>query len=376
MDEKPEFPKEDISNLKKEAINKELDSFINPKKDSKPLANQMTNPAPIPGIPEPTNLSAIGNMENKNPAIIKPVVRTYKSDVEETIQSGHLSSINIAISENKKILKQGQTDVEEVKKKKINKNIIIISIVLIVGGALTALVPYVLVQNQYGPKVEPVDPLAAQPIIITDTEEKINIKDLNLERVSLTLEERVEQSLIKLGQVKNIFLTKGDVPNEAILNADEFLKLIKANVPATLQRTLKPKYMFGMHNFNGNQKFLILKVGSYDTAFSSMLSWEDNLWQDFKDLFALKSTEPAIINTEVATDTEVLNPDSLNSSIIEIKKFQDASFSNKDCRIVRDNNGKIVFLYSIIDDSTIVITTSTDTLKEIVARINRAKVTQ
>ena len=116
--------------------------------------------------------------------------------------------------------------------------------------------------------------------------------------------------------------------------------------------------MFGMHNYNGNQTFLILKVGSYDTSFSGMLKWETNLWQDFKELFNLKSDMPV----------------SDNSYAIEVKKFQDATFDNKDCRIVKDSSGNIVFLYSIIDENTIVITTNTGTLREIISRINKARV--
>jgi hypothetical protein len=230
--------------------------------------------------------------------------------------------------------------------------------VLIVGGGLTFLVPQFLLQMKYGEKKVPVETVDSKPIMTVDISEKINLKDIDLSRVSTTLKERVLQSKTNLGQIKNIFFTEGDGVDEKLITASTFLTLIKSNIPSEIQRTLKDPYMFGLHNYNGNQKFLILKVGSYDTTFSGMLYWETNLWQDFKELFDLKS--------------ENSTPE--NSFAIEIRKFQDATFDNKDCRVIKDSGGNIIFLYSIIDENTIVITTSTDTLKEIINRVSKARV--
>lgn len=360
-----------VNTPEKKAVESQLDSFINPqKKNGAPILNPISfsdtlppiapiRPAMklnIPDIPEnaPVVAAPVSN------EIHKPIVRTYKSDVEETIQTGHVSSINIALAENKKMMGQMKNEELFEKKNKLNKNILIISLVLLVGGGAVFLVPYLLVQNQYGPKKAPVETVSSKSIITVDTEEKINTKDLNLARVASTLKERVDQSSTKLGQIKNIYLTEGDGVNEKLITSDKFMSLIGSNMPSEVQRTLKPQYMFGMYNFNGNQRFLILKVGSYDTTFSGMLKWETNLWSDFKELFELKSS----------TDTT-----GSSSFGLEIKKFQDATFDNKDCRVIKDDSGNIIFLYSIIDENTIVITTSTDTLKEIINRVGKARVT-
>jgi len=168
----------------------------------------------------------------------------------------------------------------------------------------------------------------------------------------------VIQSATKLGQIKNIYLTEGDGATEKLITSTKFLQLIGANVPPEIQRTLKDPYMFGLHNYDGNQSFLILKIGLYDTAFSGMLHWETTLWQDFKELFDLQA--------ENSTSSELV--------ALEAKRFQDATFNNKDCRVAKDSSGKIKFLYSLIDENTIVITTSVDTLNEIISRVSRTKV--
>ena len=342
----------------KETIANQLDSFINPTEKPKNNVNAVSYYSEGGIKTEP--LIKINSTQTVEEPLkkTKPIVRTYKSDVEETIQTGHVSSVNIALAENKKMMGQARLTEIEAKKAGINKNILIISIILIIGGALTFFIPQLLIQVQYGEKPAPVETVSSDPIMTVDLEEKMNTKDINLSRVSTTLKERIEQSATKLGQIKNIYLTEGEMTGERLITSTKFLQLIGANPPSEIQRTLKDPYMFGLHNYNGNQTFVILKVGSYDTTFAGMLLWETNLWQDFKTLFNLQ--------TEISTST--------NSFGVEIKKFQDATFNNKDSRIIRDSSGNIVFLYSIINENTIVITTSTDTLREILNRTTKARV--
>lgn len=350
---------QDIINLKtKETVANQLDAFITPSKKEVGTVNNVSYYSGSEIKTEPlvkvASTPIIETPQKQN----RPIIRTYKSDVEGTIQTGHISSINIAMAENKKMLGQIKMTEVETKKAVINKNILIISVILIIAGALTFFIPKLLIQMQYGAKPLPVETVSSKPIMLVDVEEKMNIKDINLNRVNTTLKERVDQSATKLGQIKNIFLTEGEGTAEKLITSSKFLELIKANVPSEIQRTLKDPYMFGLHNYNGNQRFLILKVGSYDTAFSGMLYWETNLWQDFKELFGLQS--------DISTSS--------SSFTTEIKKFQDATFNNKDSRVVKDFLGNIIFLYSIIDENTIIITTSTDTLKEIINRISKARV--
>ncbi len=334
--------KDDLDEKLREAVSGELSSYVNP---------------------QPTSNSAV-----KTP--VKPIIRTYKSDMEETIEAGHLSSINMAISENKKMMGRMKQGISEIKKSpvrsgKLNKNIIIISLVLVAGGAAAIFVPYFLVQKQNAPSTVASSTITAltQSIMTTDIEEKINIKDINLNGIDTTLKQRVDQSATNLGQIKDFVLTKGNGTNEAPILASEFLTMIKADVPPAISRNLLPQYMFGMHNYNGNQEFLILKVSSYDTTFSGMLLWETDLWQNFKNLFGLSDT--------AGSETPIASTSGQNSFGITVKRFQDAEFANKDCRVVKDDSGNIVFLYSIINPSTVVITTSSDTLKEIISRTSR-----
>lgn len=358
IEEKAGENKKDINEELRSAISNELSSYMNPKIGKTPEETMQNTPEKA--VEETISSLTEPKITESAPKQVRPIIRTYKSDVEETIQTGHISSVNIAIAQNQRMMRNVQeSGLEEPKKSKLNKSILIISIILILGGALAIFIPYFLVQNKYSST--PVKPETVKPsaIITTDLQEKINLNDINLNRVATTLKERVDQSATSLGQMKNIYLTEGDGVNEQLITSTKFLSLIKANLPPEITRTLLPQYMFGMYNYNGNQRFLILKVGAYDTTFSGMLSWEVNLWQDFKELFSLRSDE---------------STSSTSSLGIEIKKFQDDEFVNKNVREVKDSSGKIVFLYSILDNNTVAITTSVDTLKEIVSRLTKSKV--
>jgi hypothetical protein len=295
---------------------------------------------------------------------VRPIIRTYKSDVEETVKTNHLSSINMAISENARMLKRVANGENKIPEGKKNKNILIISLILLFGGMLAFLIPYLLVNKDTDPV--DIEIFNSETIITPDIDERIRLVDLNLNRVNYTLAERIEQSSTRLGQIKVFYLMESINQMEKTISAIDFLNLMRASVPANIVRTIKEPFTFGMHNFNGNQKFIILKVGAYDITYSGMLSWEETLWQDFKVLFELQETEPSIDDEQ--------SENQISDFVIDVKKFQDATFSNKDARVVKDYDGNIVFLYSIIDDDTIVITTSIDTLREIITRITRARI--
>lgn len=343
----------------REKIANQLDSLINPGEKPKNNVSAISYFSGSSIKTEPTIKINTPNIPEEQPKqIFKPIVRTYKSDVEETVQTGHISSINIALAQSRKMMGQAaQTQLEE-KKSTINKSVLILSIVLIIGGLSVFFVPKFLVQVQNAPEPTPIETISSKPIMTVDLQEKINIKDINLNRVATTLKERIDQSSTQLGQIKNLYLTEGEGVSEKLINATKFSQIIGLNMPSEIQRTLKDPFMFGMHNYNGVQTFLILKIGSFDTSFSGMLKWEINLWQDFKELFNLKS--------------ESIAPG--EPSAIEIKKFQDATFDNKDCRVVKNSSGNVIFLYSIIDQNTIVITTNTGTLREIINRMNKARI--
>jgi hypothetical protein len=332
----------------KNAVSSELSSYMNPH-----LNTEQATPEAPESAPDEPNAEPHSPFFEQQGIKSKPIIRTFKSDVEDTIQSQHLSSVNIAIAENKRMVERMQSVETEQKTAKKNYTIMIISAVLVIGGILAFAIPYFLVNRQ---NTEPTEQATSTAVITSDDEEKINIDSLNLNTIANTLAERVAEAAIRLGSIKDFYLTTGQDANEIPVDSTKFLTLINAHTPPEILRSLKPEYMFGMHNYNGNQEFLILKIGSYANAFSGMLAWEVDLWSDFKALFALP---------DISQNGQIKG--------IETPDFQDAVYNNKNTRVVKDSSGKNLLLYSIIDNNTIVITTSADTLREIISRSLKAQ---
>ena len=87
-----------------------------------------------------------------------------------------------------------------------------------------------------------------------------------------------------------------------------------------------------------------------------MLTYEVDMWKNFRDLFGLVDPDVAL-----ATTTDPFAD--------VVKSFKDIVIKNKDCRAVEDSRGNILLLYCIPDKETIVITTSSNTFKEILLRM-------
>ena len=51
------------------------------------------------------------------------------------------------------------------------------------------------------------------------------------------------------------------------------------------------------------------------------------------------------------------------------KDFEDGIVQNKNSRILKDNDGNIVLMYVFVNDTSILITNSEDTSKEIITRL-------
>jgi len=347
----------------------ELDKYLNRGSQDNdvtpPSVNQQTKTDTIGGSPDIPDLypgQTLKNLQKEVPQT-KSVIRTYKSDMEETIRSQHLSSLNIAIAENDKMVRRMTDDgVEEEKKADKNYKIFILIIILIVAGISVFAVPYFLVKKQTTP-TETEETISNSSLIVFDTAERVNIDELNKDRIAKTLGERVDQISITLGSIRQFYITEGEGDSVQVITAKKFLELIKARVPDGISRTTKDPFMFGMHSFNGNQKFLILKVGSYETTYAGMLVWENALWYDFSELFGLKAA-----NEIDSSGRPILGED--------VRKFQDVVIKNKDVRAIKDAEGKITFLYSVVDKNTVVFTTSQDTFKEILNRMDKMSVTR
>lgn len=152
-----------------------------------------------------------------------------------------------------------------------------------------------------------------------------------------TLADARQSARISLGEIQHFVITKDGVPAKP----GEVLTLLGA--PQALARNAV-KLMIGVHAFDRNQPFLIVTTSFYDLSFQAMLSWEETMAETLQDFVRPAATagEPPLLS------------------------FSDVIFKNLD---VRQNVGGWPLLYTFVSKDTLIITTNTNTLNEILTRL-------
>lgn len=334
--------------LSSNKINDEVSSYLND------LGGE-NNPPPGAGparVPE----------EKKN--LKQSIVRTYKSDAEEAIKMEKMSSMSIAIAEEKKKRSYDPIAPSAGNPKSKRVFLFVISLIFVFAGIGAFNFNYVKEKINIAPA--PKKGLEIESLITTDSNAELNLSELSKKDAVSSLLELITLAAIKPNSIQNIYAAKNVVENKntikKLVESKEFLPLISSKIPDILLRSLASEYMFGIHSWNGNQPFIILKTDSYENAFAGMLAWEKNIAGDLSSLFP-RNIPPSM--QEGTTTTE---------QILSYKKdFEDVLVKNRDTRALRDGSGNIFLIYSLSDKETVIITSNADTLSELFDRALRSR---
>ena len=181
------------------------------------------------------------------------------------------------------------------------------------------------------------------------------------------------------GNIHELIITnEGNRVTEA-----EMLTLMQIDAPDILKRSLTNPWMLGIYTdeLGGKDVFVAATTNFFQNTFAGMLQWENIMADDLK-LYI--SSARGIVNAPAVSSTvEVLGtngsttpPAQPPSSSIEQYytlrgQFEDRIIMNKDVRVFRTTDRKILFLYSFINNSTLVFTTKEKTLVEILNRLEK-----
>jgi hypothetical protein len=291
----------------------------------------------------------------------KSSIRTYKDDIEEAIQTSHLSSVNIAMAENDKM--RGRLIAENAGiagpsgAYSKNKIALLISILLVVIGIGAIGITY-LVKNQSSNTIIPTQVITS--IITTEYKDELNVNSVVKNRFLSALASKINDIQIPVNNIYNVYITTGASTTKRLINSGEFVAFTELRMPDMIKRTLASNFMVGMYSSTQNLPFIIFKTSSFENTYAGMLEWEKYLEKDFSVLFRFSDTNA---NGGLAAS---LTPTTQ-------KTFTDAVIVNQNARVLRDADGKITFLYAILDKNTIVLTVNDTAFKEIVSRLNKEK---
>ena len=287
-------------------------------------------------------------MENLEPTKI-PKVQTYADDMVGALQDGGENLVKNIIQE--------QAQQEHMKRAmtvQSRKNILyMILAVLIVLSAIAGVVALFIYQKknetvEVAPRVT--------PILFTDKTELIEIEGFSKRDISSSVKNLVHVTTLELGKIREISLTE----NGQSVGLERFLKLTEGNFPIARTDLVRNFFMgvlgrdVGVEEAKGGELFFLLKVISFNDVFSTMGFWEKKMFGDLYDFFGID-----------------INPE---NTYLLTKDFEDGIIENKNARVLYDNNRNIVFAYVFIDDKTIVISTSSAPVREVILRLTYGEV--
>lgn len=360
----------------------ELDSILLPKTGPSILSAQRAPAAEVlkaanaPLVPSTPSqpLPPLTRPAEKNPDAV-PVLQTYQSDVQKLMEAGvTLSKVvtapkrktSTALDQNNPNQIQG-SDAEEAAarhERTLHRLELIGGVALIVGAL--GLLTVVFWHPSLGGSV------SAPPVIQTPTSfiyvDDSKIVDVtpgeDSDALKTELANDKDSLQLSLGLVSEFFLAAQSTSSQPTqITTQQLFASLAPQAPDTLVRSLDPDFLFGVHAFDGNQPFLMFKTGAYSQAFAGMLDWEPTMQQDLAPLFT-RSVSPHIPEEGTATPTD--------STQFLQTPFKDRTVENHEARVIENDQGDILLLWTFLDPQTLVITTNEYTLREIVTRLSHA----
>lgn len=339
----------------------------------------MQKPATPPTSPAPKAVVMPQNAPAAKAADI-PTLHTFKGDIEGTVQSKGLTMVGVAAAEAARAGRPvggALLEPEAAPRKPIPwmRILEVVGGVVLIAGAL-GLIAFAYLNRDSLLPLSTGSSISSLPgsYIETDDTQLISIPaDTPPALIRQGFRQFADNAKLSLGLMLRFFVVNpvtGSTTSSGAtpMSAQDFLALIAPEAPQELTRALAPDFMLGVHAFDGNQPFLIFKTDSYAQAFAGMLSWEETMQQDLTPPFT-RQVSPHLsgagqgTSTPSAPETQILNT-----------PFRDRVVGNHDARVIQNQYGDILMLWTFLDRNTLVITTDENTLQEIISRLADAPV--
>lgn len=341
-------------------------------------ATLQTTQAPEPApAPAPTAPKA-------QESTVRPL-QTYKSDIEGVVQGG-ASVVSIAAAEAKRKDEQPK-DAPAAQSGEPSRWV---KIGMIAGGAaLLAIAGGITAYIVMRPTTVPVVEAPKAPFIFTDDTALVPVSGATRDALMTELTAARQSTSISLGLIRWLYVThpvSADTQPQQ-LTAQELLGTLSNNIPENFLRSLTGQYLLGIHSFDENQAFLLLQVDSYETAYAGMLAWERTMRQDLSPLFTRNPSpkveaQPQLPATTASTTASSTNQTATSTaattlpsvSVIIPTSFVDKVVENRDARVIVNQEGDILLLWTFLGRNIVLITTNEYTLREIISRMQNAPV--
>lgn len=319
-------------------------------------------------------------------------IETYQGDIEGLVQSKNVSILSIAAAE---AARRGAQVEAPAQSAPIDIKAWAQRIGLIAGGVvLLVAAAGALFWVLQPPRAVDVPLQEDAPFIQVDATKALTVPEQTFTHSNFirALEDQRSGVALSLGLMERLQLgvASTTAAGQAFipLSAAAFVRYLSPSVPDTLLRSIEPNtYLLGIHSFDGNQPFLILKADSYEGAYAGMLAWEPYMRADLSPLFVrvppvlIRTAPSAPVATTTATSTEGsaasstddASPPAPEASPVNAG-FIDRIVENHDARVLQNADEQILLLWTFINRNVLVITTNEATLREIISRLRSSPI--
>ncbi|MDE1975133.1 MAG: hypothetical protein KGI49_01330 [Patescibacteria group bacterium] len=376
------------------------------------MADQSSQPDSTPIQSEPaTQVSDDAAHQPIDTSVLKPL-RTYENDVAEVLRDRGTSKVAMAIAESRKkgqgesVGSEQETDASGQHHGTGTKMVMLsISLLLLLGGLAGA---YFLYSKSPLAGQSPVSTQSQdqQPASLVQADSRVALYIDGLSANDILLKIKSEMSKPQApGTIKEIVPAKTENGAPYRVSATDMANVMDIPAPGIILRTLQPEWMLGVYSDNAGDKsaFVVVKTDFFQNAFAGMLQWESLMPDDIRryvyiqpaSTYGIPASQPTTtqattsdtislagkISNDTATNTTSDNASSTNASstfgtnqsvpvFSSLRgSFKDEIVKNKDVRAFISGTGQTIFVYSFVDNSTLVIAENDGALSEIITRL-------
>ncbi|MES2314628.1 MAG: hypothetical protein V4524_01675 [Patescibacteria group bacterium] len=305
---------------------------------------------PTSNSPEPAHPPHVTETPQK-------ALRTYESDVADVLAHKKISTATIALAEQKKSTGQNNLgeSAESIEYKAdhtqtVKKTLIALAGIILIGGGIGGAYYFYSISPlaTSGTKTQVQAPV---PTSIVPVDSRITISTDSMSPTAIINAIRDEIAKPQADDtIKEIILVKSTDGQRFRVSGPTIASTMDITAPDVLLRALANNWMLGVYaDKQGNKDvFIIATVDYFQNAFSGMLQWENVMADDLKQYFYKDASLYTVVHGS----------------------FTDRILRNKDVREFITND-TVLFLYSFIDNSKLIITGSESTLGAVLDRLEQ-----
>lgn len=272
-------------------------------------------------------------------------LRTFKGDMARAIERG-ASQTSIVLAEEERRRAMGASIPDQQSILPLRLVMWVGSVVLILGGL--GILGYTFIVPYFSTPASVVSVAQVSSILPAEETRAVDVSGMRSVQIVNALSQVIQTSSSSTDMLHIYFTKSGTGTSTPVrISAQEWQQTVEPRMPLTLTRTLSSNFMYGVLRGPEPSGFLILSVESPSSALSGMLAWEKTLANDMIPL--------------------ITGGDSAASSGFS---FQDRILRNLDTRILTDETGKQVLLYSVLSGKKyVVITRDQTTFDDLITRL-------